>query len=168
MEVVLRKLRERNGEIALRLSLALLIGVILLLVILNVRHAYQVTDMVIDRTNEAVLAVAAANGPKTHDGVREGEAVARTTYDGAAWQREAITSDAVLTALRDSTGATLSGSSLIKSGSYRIDNLSTSYVNFDGVNLHFTTKLDLTIYLLGGNLSIRTHQEVRTTFEEKF
>lgn len=167
MEVVLRKVREGRGEVAFQLGLILLGATLLFMIVFNIRHAYQVADLVKDRTNEAVLSVAAINGPSTAGGVREGEAVART-YTGSYWQRS-VTTDAVIDALQRSLGATRSGQSLVKEGSYRIDGLSTSYVNADGSALHFTTTMRLTVFLMGGNaLKVERTLEVRTTYEAKF
>lgn len=168
MEMIRRKLQEQQGEISLRLCLIFLVAVLIFLVVLNVRHAYQVIDVVIDRTNEAVLAVAAYNGPGSAGGVREGEALARK-YTGTDWQR-AVTTSAVLDALHGSLGGVVSGNSLIKEGNYRIDNLTTSYVNQDGGQLHFTTNMDISITLLlwDGTLEVGRHLEVNTTYEPKF
>lgn len=167
MEVVMRRLREQRGEISLRLGLTLLVAVLIFLVVFNIRHAYQVTDMVIDKTNEAVLAIAAFNGPTAAGGIREGAAVVRN-YNGAVWRR-IVTNDGVLTSLQQSVGGTVSGGTLLRAGSFRIDNLVTTFVNADGDDLHFVTNLDLTIYLLGGDtLSVTRHLEVKTTYEAKF
>lgn len=170
MEVVsriFRKLREQQGEIALRLGFVLLGAVLLFMIIFNIRHAYQVIDMVIDRTNEAVMAVAAVNGPNTAHGIREGETVARI-YNGSSWRHSTINSDVIRT-LQRSLGGTASGQTLIREGNYRIDNLATSYVNADGNDLHFVTTMDLTISLMGGDtLTVTRHLEVRTTYEAKF
>lgn len=162
-----RKLRGNRGEIALRLGLILLGAVILFVLVFNIRHAYQVVDLIRDRTNEAVLSVAAVNGPGVAGGVREGEAVSRN-YTGAFWQR-GVTTEAVLDALQRSLGADRSGQSLIREGSYRIDGLATAYVNEDGAALHFTTTLRLTIFLMGGDaLKVDKTLEVKTTYEAKF
>ncbi len=167
MEVVIRKLRDQRGEVGLRASVGLLVAVLLFLVVFNIRHAFQVIDLVKDKTNEAVLAVAAVNGPTAAGGVREGAAVSRS-YTGAAWSRVVI-SDGVLDALQRNLGGEISGQSLIRAGSFQIDNLTTAYVNSDGSNLHFRTTLDLTIYLLGGeNLAVTRRLEVATTYEAKF
>ncbi len=167
MEVVIRKLRDQQGEIGLRASVGLLVAVLLFLVVFNIRHAFQVIDFVKDKTNEAVLAVAAVNGPTAAGGVREGSAVSRN-YTGAAWHR-VVTSDGVLDALQRNLGGEISGQSLIRAGSFRIDDLTTTYVNSDGANLNFHTTLDLTIYLLGGeNLAVTRRLEVTTTYEAKF
>ena len=134
--------------------------------VFNIRHAYQVIDRVIDRTNEAVLAVAASNGPRALQGVREAEAVVRT-YNGVDWSR-VVTSDEVLYTLGESLGATVGHQSLSREG-FRIDHLTTSYTNNDGGALNFITTMDLTISLLGGNsLTITRPLEVRTTYEAKF
>mgnify|MGYP007111640010 CR=1 FL=1 len=124
-------------------------------------------DLVRDRTNEAVLSVAAANGPCAAEGFREGETVSRT-YTGTSWQRS-VTTEAVLDALQRSLGADRSGQSLIREGSYRIDSLVTSYVNENGDALHFTTTLRLTIFLMGGDaLKVDRTLEVKTKYEAKF
>lgn len=129
---------------------------------------YQVIDQVMDRTNEAVLAVAAVNGPRALSGVREADGLVRN-YDGANWNR-VVTTNEVLYALGISLGAYADGpQSLIRDGSYRIDHLVTSYVNSDGGVLHFVTTMDLTISLLGGDsLTVTRPLEVRTTYEAKF
>lgn len=166
-EKAARKLGEKRGEIALRLGLILLGAIMLFVLVFNIRHAYQVVDLVRDRTNEAVLSVAAVNGPSASGGVREGEAVSRT-YTGASWQR-GVTTDAVLDALQRSLGADRSGQSLVRKGSYRIDSLVTYYVNEDGDALHFTTTMRLTIFLMGGDaLKVDKTLEVKTKYEAKF
>ena len=152
----------------MRLCVILLVAVLIFLVLFNIRHVYQTIDTVIDRTNEAVLAVAAYNGPGSSAGVREGEALARK-YTGADWQR-AVTTHAVLDALQGSLGGVVSDNSLVKEGNYRIDNLRTVYDNQDGGVLHFTTSMDISITLLvgGGNVSVGRHLEVKTTYEARF
>jgi len=166
LEVVIRKLREQRGEISLRLGLMLLCAVVLFLLVFNIRHAYQVVDRVINKTNEAVLAQAALNGPAVAGGIREGTAVARN-YNGSAWHR-IVTSDGVLVSLQQSIGGSVNGRSLVREG-FRIDNLTTTFVNADGGNLHFVTNIDLTIYLLGGDtLPITQHLKVESTYEAKF
>lgn len=161
------KLREQRGEIAVELTMGFLIAILVLIVLLNIRHGYQTIDRVVERTNEVVLAVAAANGPRALGGVREGEAIVRK-YDGAAWDR-AVTSEEVLYSLQSSLGATLSGRSLIREGSYRIDALHTACVNVDGDKLNFITTMDVTLYLMGGDhLSMTIPLEVKTTYEAKF
>lgn len=160
MEVVFKKLREERGEIGLRLAILLLVSVLLFLLVFNIRAAYQVTDMVIDKTNEAVLAQAALNGHKTTSGVREGAAVDRYST---------VTADGVLSLLQKDLGGTLNGSSLLREGSFLISNLSTHFVNAEGDNLHFTTTFELTIYLLGGDsLSVTRRLEVKSTYEARF
>ncbi len=168
MEMMRRKLRENNGEVALNLSLILLGAVIIFLIVFSVHHAYQATDRIIDRTNEAVLAVAAANGPGTSKGIRESEAVARK-YDGAYWRRE-VTTDAVIDALEVSLRCTAGSNYLVqRDGAFRLDNVATTYINADGDKLCFKTTMDLTIYLVGGSgLSITFPLEVTTTYESRF
>lgn len=168
MEMIRRKLQEQNGEISLRLSLILLGSVVIFLIAFNVHHAYQTTDRIIDRTNEAVLAVAAENGPGTAKGIRESAAVARR-YDGAYWRRE-VSTDAVIDALETSLRCTAGNNYLVQQdGAFRLDNVATTYVNADGDKLHFRTTMDLTIYLVGGSaLSITVPLEVTTTYESKF
>lgn len=166
--MIRRKLRSQRGEIAFRLCWLLVAIVLLFLIVFNLRHVYQTIDLVIDRTNEAVLAVAAYNGPGSAGGVREGEAVARK-YTGAEWRR-AVTTEAVLEAMQRSLGGTVTGRSLVREGSYHIDNIAVSYVNQDGGQLHFTTNMDISITLLlwDGTLEVGRHLEVNTTYEPKF
>lgn len=167
MEIVMKKLQGKRGEIALELGIALLVGTLLFLVVFNIRHGFQTVDMVTDRTNEAVLSVAAYNRYQVFGGSREGEAVARN-YNGTAWTREVLTDDVSGTLAR-SLGASVNGGTLYREGSFRIDALSTSYINSDGGALHFNTTMELTIYLLGGDhLSITVPLEVKTTYEAKF
>jgi len=168
LEIALRKLRDQSGEISLKLPLILLVGVILLVIVLNARHAFQCLARVQDGTNEAVLAVAALNGPAADAGVREGNAVVRR-YTGAGWAR-AVSSGDVLAALQQTMGGTVTGGSLFKEGSFRIDDLVTTFVNVDGGYLHFKTTLKLTIFLMGGSgLAVSSIPlEVFTTYEPKF
>lgn len=168
MEMMQRKLKEENGEISIQLSLLLLGSVILILIIFNIRHAYQVTDRIIDRTNEAVLAVAAANGPGAIAGIRESDALVRS-YDGAHWRR-VVTTDAVIDALGTSLRCTAIGNTMVhQGGAFRLDNVATTYTNADGSKLCFTTTMDLTIYLVSNtSLSISIPLEVTTTYDPKF
>lgn len=169
MEIAMirQKLREQRGAIALRLSIVFLVATLLFVVVFNIRHVYQVTDLVIERTNEAVLAVAAYNAPGSLGGIRDGEAAARR-WDGSDWER-IVTSEDVWYTLARSLGATSNGLSLVRGDSYRIDNLTTRYVNADGENLRFVTTMDLTIPLMGlGSLPITRPLEVKTTYEARF
>lgn len=167
MEIVIRKLQEQRGEIALELGYGLLFSVLILIVLLNIRHGYQTIDRVSERTNEAVLAVAAANGPRALGGTREGEAVVRK-YNGSSWER-LVTSAEVQDALQKSLGASRVGESLVREGSFRIDNLTTVCSNADGGKLNFVTTLQITLYLMGGDrMAISLPLEVKTTYEAKF
>lgn len=166
MKAMIQKLQDKRGEIALRLGLLFLVATFLFVIVFDIRHAFQAIDTVKDRTNEAVLAVAAINGPRALGGLRDGEATVRN-YNGSAWERIVTTEDVVAT-LGRSLNATVSGNSLTREG-YHIDNITTTYVNSDGGNLHFVTNMDITIFLLGGeNLAIDAHMEVKSTYEAKF
>lgn len=167
MEVALQKLRDQRGEIGLRAAVTLFVAVLLFLMVFDVRHAYQTADRVIDKTNEAVLAVAAANGPSASGGIREGSAVSRR-HAGGNWQR-LVTTTEVIGHLKASLGGEVQGSSIIRQGAFKAENIQTTYVNADGGALHFKTTMDLTVYLLGGDhLAITRTLEVLTTYEAKF
>jgi len=162
-------LKERRGEVSVRLGGLLLAATLIFAIVLNIRHVYQVTDMVIDKTNAAVLAVASANAPLVYGGAREGEAVSRN-YADPHWNRYVTTgevSDALLVAL----GGVRSGSTIRKNGSFSLLRLQTQYVNSDGGALNFRTTFDLNISLMAGGpvpLSVTRQIEVKTTYEPKF
>lgn len=74
-------------------------------------------------------------------------------------------------ALRTSLGAAVQGSGLLVDGSFRINDLQTTYLNAEDGNLNFTTTMMVEIPLsLGSEIlpPIRKDIEVRTAYEPKF
>ena len=169
MELIASKLREERGEVALLGGVILLVSIIFLTVALQVNHTYATIDMVKERTNAAVLAVAASNVTKIHDGVREGDWIARA-FDGTAWNH-IVSTDAVIHSLAISLHAAQSGTVLTRDNGVQLTNIHTSAANHDGEKLNFTTTLTIYIPLsfAGGTLPPIQHDlVVYTTYEAKF
>lgn len=169
MEIAAAKLRETRGEVTLHLAVILLASVILISGGMQVHHVYAVVDMVTGKTDEAVLAVAADNGPQIFKGIRESAGVARRYEDGS-WVGF-VSTEAVEEALRTSLEAVQDGGDLLVKGSYRIENLETHFENAEGAHLNFTTTMTLEIPLsMGGDILPPIHKtlEVKTTYEPKF
>lgn len=91
-------------------------------------------DLTINKTNKAVLSVAASNGAEMYGGIREGAGTAGR-YRSDDWSSMVSTSD-VMNALRTSLGAEAQGSGLLVDGSFQIDDLQTNFVNMEGGNLN--------------------------------
>lgn len=166
---MLKKLRETRGEISLHLGVILLAGVFLFSAAVSVQHVYAVADRVIGKTDAAVLAVAASNVAEVFVGVRESDGTARRYTDGA-WGA-LVTTTAVETALRISLDAVSTEAGVLEAESFRVRGLDTQFVNYDGVNLNFTTYLTVEVPLsFGGGVipPIRLALEVNTTYEPKF
>lgn len=168
MEIA-EKFREERGEASLHLAVILLVGMLLFAAAMQVHHVYAVLDMAAEKTNEAVLAVAASNVPEVYRGVRESDGTARR-YNAGAWGHT-VSTDAVLEALGASLGAVPHGDGLLIEGSFQINRLRTTYINMDGGNLNFTTTMEVVIPLTlggGGLPAIHSSLEVKTTYEPKF
>lgn len=169
MEVVLQKLKDRSGNVALHTGFIVLGGAILLMMALQVHQLYATINNVIDRTNEAVLSAAAANVAGVYGGVRESSGTARKKVSGG-WASYITTSD-VRDKLATALGARESGADLVRAGAYRITDLDTKFVNAEGSKLNFTSTLTLEFpMLLAGDVlpPLRFRLEVRTTYEPKF
>ncbi|MEG2455766.1 MAG: hypothetical protein RSC08_05885 [Oscillospiraceae bacterium] len=172
MEVI-RVLRSRRGEIALRSGFILLAGALMLVVLLQGIAVYTTIDNVMKKTGEAVLAVATTNGENAFGGIRESAGTART-YDGYAWDRLVTTTD-VERVLQRNLKLTRNGSQLThQSGgkvAYHIQELRTYYLNSDHDKLNFVTTLVVKIPVaIGGDVlpPIAKRLEVKTTYEAKF
>lgn len=167
---VKRLLQDRRGEVALSLSIIMLLALLFLAGLLQVHHVYVTIDQVKSKTNASVLAVAAANVPEVYGGARESVGTA-LHYADTGWA-STVSTAAVLDALRTSLGATMAPDwSKLETASYSVSDLNTRYVNEENGNLNFITRLKLTIPLsIGQPLipPITTILEVRTTYEPKF
>ena len=124
-----------------------------------------------EKTNEAVLAVAAVNVPEFYGGAREGDGFARHPEDG--YFAFNVTTDDVVDRLVQSLDATnLSEDDTITVGeSFSVASLRTQYVNYSGGNLNFQTTLTATVPLeLGGILfpAVTKNMEVKTSYAPKF
>jgi hypothetical protein len=165
------KLKEQRGEFLLKTAVELLIGAIVLSAGVEVFHVYHTLGIVREKTNEAVLAVAAVNVPEFYGGAREGDGFARHTEDGGFAFN--ITTDDVVDQLVQSLGATdLSEDDTITVGkSFSVTSLHTQYVNCSDGDLNFETTLTATVPLeLGGLLlpAVTKNMEVRTSYAPKF
>lgn len=165
------KLKEQRGEFLLSTAVKLLIGAMLLSAGVEVFHVYHTLGIVREKTNEAVLAVAAVNVPEFYGGAREGDGFARHPEDGAFTYN--ITTDDVVDQLVQSMNATnLSEDDTITVGkSFSVASLHTRYVNSVGGDLNFQTTLTATVPLeLGGILlpAVTKDMEVKTSYAPKF
>ena len=149
------------------MAVILLIGVMLLSVYMNVRHVYDTIDTVSEKTNEAVLAVAAANVAETYGGTREGVGTARR-HMGGSWGNFVSTTE-VINSLQRMTNSTRQNNDLT-AASYTLANISTRYVNIQNGNLNFITTVTVKIPISVGVPvpPIETVLEVHTTYEPKF
>lgn len=169
MAVLKAKLFERRGEIAPLSAVILLVGVLILTIALQVNHSYATIDLLTGKTNQAVLAVAASNVDKVHDGVREGQGTARS-FNGSSWSR-LVTTEAVIQSLQVSLDATRSGATLTRENGVQLVTINTKADNYDGGKLNFTTTMTIKIPLsLGGGIlpPLQHKLVVHTTYEPKF
>ena len=168
---MMEKLKEQSGQFLLSTAVKLLIGAILLSAGVEVFHVYHTLNVVRDKTNEAVLAVAAVNVPEFYGGAREADGFARHPEDGYFVFN--ITTDDVVDQLVQSLDATgLSDDDTITVGkSFSVTSLRTQYINYSGGDLNFETTLTATVPLeLGGILlpAVTKRMEVRTSYAPKF
>ena len=168
---MMEKLKEQSGQFLLSTAVKLLIGAIVLSAGVEVFHVYHTLGIVREKTNEAVLAVAAVNVPEFYGGAREGDGFPRHPEDGHFAFN--ITTDDVVDTLVQSLDATdLSEDDTITVGkSFSIASLQTQYVNSAGGDLNFQTTLTATVPLeLGGLLlpAVTKNMEVRTSYAPKF
>jgi hypothetical protein len=169
LAVLKAKLLEECGELAPLGAAILLIGSLLLAVALQVNYVYATVDQIKDRTNTAVLAVAAGNAPAAHDGIREGESTARH-FNGVTWSR-AVSTAAVTQSLAAALNATADGPDLLRENGGRLTDIQVTAHNDDGGTLSFTTTMTVVIPLsvAGGVLPpVLQRVEVHTTYEPKF
>lgn len=165
------KIKEQRGEFLLSTAVKLLIGVIFLSAGVEVFHVYHTLGIVREKTNEAVLAVAAVNVSEFYGGAREADGFARHPEDGAFTYN--ITTDDVVDTLVQSLNATdLSEDNTITVGkSFSVASLHTQYVNSVGGDLNFQTNLTATVPLkIGGMLlpAVTKQMEVKTSYAPKF
>lgn len=169
MAFIRAKLFEQRGEIAPAGAAILIIGVILLTVALQVNYVYATVDQIKEKTNTAVLSVAASNVGAVHDGVREGESAARH-FTGTVWSR-IVSTDAVVESMTVALNATASGAKLTRTNGVQLDSIHVAVSNNDGGKLNFTTTMTVKIPLsVGGGIlpPIQQRVEVHTTYEPKF
>lgn len=170
MEVVSGKLRETKGEVALHLSVIVLIATVLMAAAMQVHHVYAVVDRVTDKTNEAVLSVAAANVAGVFPGVRESDWLARQHVSASFWVHLVSTGE-VMDALQLSLSATEAGDTGLTAESFSMTGIRTRYNNAEGGHLNFITTMTIEIPLSFGQPLLPPVQydlEVHTTYEPKF
>ena len=158
-----------RGSVALSAALILLLGGLLLAVSLEVYHVYSVAERVREKTDEAVLSVAAVNVGEFYGGARESDGNARHPVGGGF--SSTVLTDAVLEDLAAALGGVKGTNSILDEGSYEIRDLQTVYENTDGEILHFQTTLTLRVELsLGGQLLpyVTLPLTVRSDYAAKF
>lgn len=165
------KLKDCSGDFLLRSAITVTIAALTLSAAIAVYHVYHVIGAVRDKTNEAVLSVAAANVSEFYGGARDSDGFARHREDGRF--AESITTDAVVDQLAQSLGATdVSDDDTITVGTaYTVSGTNTRYFNSSGTNLNFLTRLTVTVPLSVGGLipaSITKTIEVSTSYDPKF
>ncbi|MEA4894092.1 MAG: hypothetical protein VB064_02390 [Oscillospiraceae bacterium] len=169
---VKHKLSENTGSIMVESALVCLIGLMLLAVCIESACCYLTISMIRNKTDSAVLSVAAANVANIYDGVRESAGNAREISAGD-WS-EYVATDDVRSALADMLSLTESGENHMdritseNGTAYIISGLKTSYVNNEGDDLNFMTTLTVTIPLHFLNINLNQNLEVKTTYEARF
>lgn len=164
------EVKRNSGEFALKGAVKLLLFMMLLSAALTIYHVYHAIGAVREDVNEAVLAVASSNVAEFYGGAREADGYARHPAEGAF--AASVSSEDVLDKLRASTGAEeTSDETLMKEGSFTIRDLHTSFINFDGTDLNFTTTLTVEVPLMAGGLalsSIQKNLEVNSSYAPRF
>ena len=170
MEIALAKLRETRGEVAIHLTVIVLAATFLVAAAMQVSHVYGVIDRVQDKTNQAVLSVAAANVARVFPGGRESDWLSRQHISGSAW-RHLVSTGEVVDALAISLSAADSEMSTLTAESFTLSNIHTRYDNAEGGHLNFTTTMTVVVRISFGQPLIPPIQyrlEVHTTYEPKF
>lgn len=166
MEVICRKLRQGRGEISLRLGVILLVGSILLLISLQLYHAFASSLHLKERANAAVLATAAANVSGIYGGTRESSGTVRRP--SFHWDSTVFTDDVKERLLWD-LGAFRDGDDIVRHDAFRIRQLRIDYINREGVDLQFTTHFLLELEpVLSFFPKLSFPLEVNSKYEPKF
>ena len=171
MEILMLKLKQRQGSVMIDSALACFIGIMLLAVCLEVGRTYLTISMIERKTDAAVHSVATTNVANIYDGVRESTGNARSVSNGT-WSA-LVSTEEVENALVNTLMLTDSGDNLDKittesNTAYRITNLRTVYINSDGSNLNFKTTMTVTIPLNFLGLNINQDLGVNTTYDARF
>ncbi|WP_352415538.1 hypothetical protein [Oscillibacter ruminantium] len=166
------KLREQRGELLLDSALKLLIWAIVLSAGVEIFHVYHTLGLVREKTNEAVLAVAAVNVAEFYGGAREADGFARHPEDGGTFGFSIATDDVVDQLVQSLHTTDLSVDDTITVGkSFSVTSLQTRYTNYSAGNLNFQSTLTVTVPLeLGGLLlpAVTKQMEVKTSYAPKF
>lgn len=166
MEIICNKLRCQRGDMALRLGALAVVFAFVLFTVMQIARFYFVLDGVQEKTNEAVLAVAAINVPEFYGGAREGEGQARHPLGDGGFE-SLVSTDDVLAQMATTVGAEMTEENvLLKQGNFAIEDLSVQYVNQSGGNLNFKTTLTVQIFFSFGNF--KKHMNVYTSYAPKF
>ena len=166
------KLQEQRGEFLFITAVKLLAAAILLSAGMEVFHVYHTLGVVREKTNEAVLAVAAVNVAEFYGGAREADGFARHPEDSGTFAYSIATDD-VVDQLIQSLNATdrKDDDTIVVGSSFNVSALSTRYVNATGGNLNFQSNLTATVPLkIGGMLlpAVTKRMEVKTSYAPKF
>ena len=171
MESVAAKLKNKHGEIALKLGILLVVLTLVIFLAMQVWRIYFAFDSAKEKTNQAVLAVAAYNVAEFYGGAREGDGQARHPLGGGNFDSVVSTEDVIAQLAVMLNAEVIDNTTLHKEGNYRIEHLNVQYLNSVNGNLNFKTTFTLAIQFSfsGEQLDgIVSEVEVRTTYEPKF
>lgn len=175
MEVILRAagtLKERRGSVMLHAALITIVMLMALAVALEISKVYTTINMLREKTDAAVLSVAAYNVANVYTGVRESDGSAREKA-GETWSGLVDTEEVsdALTRVLDlqNTGGGLERRQDGKTV-YVIQNLQTVYDNAQDGVLNFTTAFTakVTITLAGQRVTVPVNTEVKTSYDPRF
>lgn len=161
-------MRKHSGSIALHLSFALLGAMMLLTAGVTVYQMWYAVNMSKEKTNEAVLAVAAYNVATFYGGAREGDGQARVAANNFS---AVIYTDDVMDQLMKTLPATQTAeNSITKEGAFTMANMETVYENNADGALNFTTTYTLVIpiNLLSAETTVEIDITTRSSYDPKF
>ncbi len=162
-------MRKHSGSIALHLSFALLGAMMLLAAGVTVYQMWYAVNMSKEKTNEAVLAVAAYNVATFYGGAREGDGQARVAaHEGFA---AVVTTDDVMNQLMKTLPASqTSENAITKEDAFTMADMETVYENYANGVLNFTTTYTLVIpiNLLSAETTVEIDVTTRSSYDPKF
>lgn len=163
-------MKKHNGAIALHLALILLIGSMILSAGVVVYQMWYAVNMSKEKTNEAVLAVAAYNVSVFYGGAREGDGQARTAAN-ANFYAYVATEDVMEQLLKTLPATQTDADTITKDGDgFSMTDMVTTYENYSNGVLNFTTTytLRIPIRLLSAETTVDIDITTNSSYDPKF
>ncbi len=167
MEVIIRKLREKDGAGMITPVVAMLVALPFLVLLSNFIYIFSMAMNISDYVQEAVLQTATANAYNAYSGIREGNSSAHMYAGDEVWN-EMVSTAELQTRLKEMLQMERQGNRLLKEKDgvlrYMISNINTKCTNVsvgavgNSVKLTFTTTVmaEVPVSFLGVRITSRT------------